>query len=142
MAVSTALTVAESVTAVAKAAAGMLISIVLPWLAQWWDRRQLRRQGRDGPWGYASWGSALYGFGPLSMLAWSHLTRARPWRWLMGPAYMGVLLLAIVLVSGDADDTPSDALERLTSYLAIVAVGAVFLLLLDGAQSLWRRLRR
>ncbi|MEO7329255.1 MAG: hypothetical protein ABI193_11795, partial [Minicystis sp.] len=71
-----------------------VLGIVLPLLVQRWDYRRKRRplrtkagslrrlwhaldeatlmspEQRSGTWNGASWGAALYAFGPLSMLGW------------------------------------------------------------------------
>jgi hypothetical protein len=68
----------------------MVLGIVLPLGWQLGDRRRLPREGRDRSWNLASWGAALYAFGPLSMLGWFVVTR-RGWRRLLGvPAFLAV----------------------------------------------------
>ena len=98
---------------VLRVALGMVLSIVLPLMVQLVDRRLLRERGQDGPWNFATWGTALYAFGPLSMLAWSHLSRPRPWRWLMGPGWNAALLLMVLAVSSSPGDKdlPAGALD-------------------------------
>ena len=64
-----------------RTAVGMLLSILLPYLVQRWDRRRLTPEQRAATWNYASWGSALYGFGPLSMIGWAWVTRQGVRRW-------------------------------------------------------------
>jgi len=53
----------------------MALSIALPLLVQWLDKKRLRPEQRDRAWNVASWGCALYAFGPLSMLGWGWVTR-------------------------------------------------------------------
>lgn len=58
-----------------------LLGILLPWALQAWDRRRLTEEQRAGAWNTASWGAALYAFGPLSMLGWCWVTRHAWSRW-------------------------------------------------------------
>jgi hypothetical protein len=53
----------------------MALGIVLPLAVQLWDRRRLTAEQRDACWNGATWGAALYAFGPLSMLGWCWVTR-------------------------------------------------------------------
>lgn len=64
----------------------ILLGIALPLAAQLWDRRRLSAAQREVCWNGATWGAALYAFGPLSMLGWCWVTRGtwngRPgWSW-------------------------------------------------------------
>ena len=65
-----------------RTAVSMLLGIALPYLVQRWDRRRLGPEQRAGAWNVASWGAALYAFGPLSMIGWAWVTRqdVRGWR--------------------------------------------------------------
>ncbi|MEJ7727862.1 MAG: transcriptional regulator [Polyangiaceae bacterium] len=57
----------------------LALGIGLTFALQRWDkRRNLDEAQRARAWNTASWGSALYGFGPLSLLAWFWVTR-RGW---------------------------------------------------------------
>lgn len=51
------------------------LGVGLTLLIQRWDKRRLSEEQRDRSWNTASWGAALYAFGPLSMLGWSWVTR-------------------------------------------------------------------
>ncbi|XXY46692.1 transcriptional regulator [Sorangium sp. So ce269] len=56
----------------------MLLGIALPLALQLWDRRRLTPvtpEQRNACWNGATWGAALYAFGPLSMLGWCWVTR-------------------------------------------------------------------
>ncbi|AGP34583.1 transcriptional regulator [Sorangium cellulosum] len=53
----------------------MLLGIALPLALQRWDRRRLTPEQRAACWNGATWGAALYAFGPLSMLGWCWVTR-------------------------------------------------------------------
>jgi hypothetical protein len=59
----------------------LILGITLPLLVQIWDRRRLTARQRAGAWNTASWGSALYAFGPLSMIGWCWVTRHEWARW-------------------------------------------------------------
>ena len=71
----------------------MALGIVVPLALQRWDKRRLSVAQREAAWNTASWGAALYAFGPLSMLGWCWVTR-RGWRGLV----LGVLTTALVMV--------------------------------------------
>lgn len=51
------------------------LSIVLTLVLQRWDRRRLTKEQQDRSWNTATWASALYAFGPLSMIGWGWVTR-------------------------------------------------------------------
>jgi hypothetical protein len=53
----------------------MILGITVPLAAQRWDRRRLSAEQRERAWNGASWGAALYAFGPISMLGWCWVTR-------------------------------------------------------------------
>lgn len=53
----------------------LALGIVIPLAMQRWDRRHLTPEQRARAWNTASWGAALYAFGPLSMLGWWWVTR-------------------------------------------------------------------
>jgi hypothetical protein len=70
-------------------ALNMILGIAIPVALQLWDRRFLSREEREWLWNYASWGSAVYNFGPFSLVAWGYVTRSpRYWRGL----FFGMLL--------------------------------------------------
>ncbi len=134
---------------VARTAVVMVLSIVLPLCVQLWDRRRMDAAQRARVWNIASWGAALYAFGPLSLLGWSWVTRARWRRLWFGPLSMGAVLLVMALIDTallmvfdrPVEDGPLD----LIGGCALAAgAGALFLLLLElGASALaWRRARR
>jgi hypothetical protein len=77
----------------------MVLGIVVPLALQLWDRRRLDEEQRARAWNFASWGAALYAFGPLSLLGWYWVTR-RGWRRLYGP--VAVLAVATVITAIDA----------------------------------------
>ncbi len=58
----------------------LALGIGLTFALELWDkRRNLDEAQRGRAWNTASWASALYGFGPLSLLGWFWVTR-RGWR--------------------------------------------------------------
>jgi hypothetical protein len=59
----------------------LILGIALPYALQRWDRRRLGPEQQAAAWNGASWGAALYAFGPLSMLGWAWVTRQRFWAW-------------------------------------------------------------
>ncbi|APR80144.1 Hypothetical protein A7982_05491 [Minicystis rosea] len=79
----------------------VILGFALPYLVQRWDRARLPPEGRAAAWNGASWGAALYAFGPLSMLGWAVVTRARLAKWEReGGAIMMVVKLVGLLVAG------------------------------------------
>lgn len=61
----------------------VVLNIALPLLLQIADKRWLlNERQRSGAWNTASWGAAVYGFGPASMIGWVWVTRQewRQWR--------------------------------------------------------------
>lgn len=83
---------------VARLALSMVLGIVLTLLVQLWDRRRQSPEQRARGWNIATWGCALYAFGPLSMLGWIFVTR-RPWiRCGVAPLWTLPLVGAIALV--------------------------------------------
>jgi hypothetical protein len=53
----------------------LAVGIGLPLAVQLWDRGRLSPEQRARSWNGATWGAALYAFGPLSMLGWGWVTR-------------------------------------------------------------------
>jgi hypothetical protein len=51
------------------------LGIALPLVIQRWHRRRLTPAQREAAWNGATWGAALYAFGPASMLGWCWVTR-------------------------------------------------------------------
>lgn len=70
------------------------LGILLPLAIQLRVRRGLSAEQRAAAWNAATWGAALYAFGPLSMVGFlSVVARVAPLGWLkrLGPAVAGVL---------------------------------------------------
>ncbi len=80
-------------------ALAMVLGIVLPLAAQLWDKSQMDAAMRERTWNVATWGAALYAFGPLSMLGWMWVTRPR---WLR--AFFGAAATAVVLAAVEVGD--------------------------------------
>ncbi len=72
----------------------MVLGIVLPLAWQRWDKARLPPEDRERAWNGASWGSALYNFGELSMLGWYWVTR----RWRPG-ALLGIPTSLVLFVT-------------------------------------------
>jgi hypothetical protein len=121
---------------VARTALAMVLSIVLPLLVQRWDKRRFTPTQRERSWTFASWGTALYAFGPLSMLGWFWVTRPRWRRVALAPIVMGPVLLLITLFdvivqlwfNGEIEDSVGD---MVTTVAIIMAVSAAFLLIME-----------
>jgi hypothetical protein len=94
----------------------IILSIGLTGVLQRWDRRRLSPVQQERAWNAASWGAALYAFGPLSMVGWACVTRIAAAHWWprrrlarVGAGVMVVAAglacaLAIALVVSLADD--------------------------------------
>ncbi len=54
----------------------MVLGIAVPLGIQLLDRERMTREERAWVWTFASWGSAVYNFGPLSLVAWGYVTRS------------------------------------------------------------------
>jgi hypothetical protein len=78
----------------------LLLSFALTYLVQRWDRKRLTDDQRAGAWNGATWGAALYAFGPLSMMGWVWVTRQDVRRWRSGGWPAVVLKSAGVLAVG------------------------------------------
>lgn len=78
----------------------LVLGITLTLTAQLWDRRRLTKEQRSGAWNTASWGSALYAFGPLSMLGWCWVTRQEWARWRHESTWRSLWKSAVLLLMG------------------------------------------
>lgn len=74
----------------------MIWGITLPLALQLLDRHHMSEEERERVWGFASWGSALYNFGPLSLVAWGYVTRSP--RYVRGLA-LGCAMTAVALLA-------------------------------------------
>ena len=77
--------------AVARYVFQLVLGAALAYALQRWDRGRLSAEQRTRAWNTATWGVALFWFGPLSLLPWGWVTRR----------FYGLFLglLALVLVS-------------------------------------------
>ncbi len=119
---------------VAHTAIMMILGIVLPLAVQLWDKRRLSAEQRAQAWNFASWGAALYAFGPASMLGWIFVTRTRGWRILIAPLWVVPLAflfwLADSLLSwGLEHETIEVELVELATSGLVVVVGSSFIML-------------
>jgi hypothetical protein len=81
----------------------IILGFALPYLVQRWDRARLPPEGAAAAWNGATWGSALYAFGPFSMLGWAWVTRVRFQAWAHDQGVpVAVLNCAGLLVAGAA----------------------------------------
>jgi hypothetical protein len=78
----------------------LVLGITLPLAVQVWDRRRLTKEQRSGAWNTASWGSALYAFGPLSMIGWCWVTRQEWARWRLESTFRLLWKSAALLLIG------------------------------------------
>ena len=125
----------------------MVASIVVPLALQLWDRRRLSPEQRARCWNVATWGSALYAFGPLSMLGWCWVTRRPWWRILVGPLWSGACLFIVTLVDalmelGQRGELEDGLWDRLLGALLVAAAGVVLLTVMEGMSQAWRQRRR
>jgi hypothetical protein len=80
----------------------MVLGIAIPLALQVLDKRRMPVASRERAWNAASWGAALYGFGPLSMLGWVWVTRARFRDWRRDGAVVAIGKAMLVLLVGVA----------------------------------------
>src|SRR5262245_26192373 len=76
----------------------LALGICLPLAVQIWDKRRLSAEQREAAWNAATWGAALYAFGPLSMLGWCWVTR-RGWKGIALGVGSTVVLLVVLSMS-------------------------------------------
>lgn len=132
---------------VAQTAVAMILGIVLPLLVQLWDKRRLDDEARQRSWNVATWGGALYAFGPLSMLGWSWVTRRGWTRLVVGPFWLSAIVLVMTLVdaalaSSLGGEVEGTAAEFVVAPFVIMAAGVVFMALLAGVAALAHGARR
>ena len=77
-----------------------ILGMALPYLVQRWDRLRLSDEQREGAWNAASWGAALYAFGPWSMIGWWWVTRQRCALWRRESIVVLIGKSVLVLLSG------------------------------------------
>ncbi|MFO0589592.1 MAG: hypothetical protein U0441_18785 [Polyangiaceae bacterium] len=73
---------------------GVALSVTI----QRWDRRRLSPEERAWVWNAATWGSAVYNFGVISLVAWGYVTRSP--RYVKGLAIGVELALAALFAQG------------------------------------------
>lgn len=78
----------------------LILGIAIPYAIQRWDRARLSPAQRAAAWNGASWASALYGFGPISMVGWAWVTRQRFRSWYARDGLALALLKSVALLLG------------------------------------------
>lgn len=128
-----------------RAAATMVLGIALPFAVQRWDRGRLPPAVARRAWGYATWGGALYAFGPLSMLGWIFVTRRPWWRCLVAVPFTMAPVVALVafdlglsLALGEPLDVAID--ELVSSVIVAPVLVAAVMLAIELITRAWRRL--
>ena len=100
----------------------LILGIAVTYAVQRWDRRRLAPWQRERAWNTASWGSALYGFGPLSMLGWAWVTRQQFFRWARRSLPLAVVWSVALLLAGLAAAVAvSMAVEGVDRLLGLLA---------------------
>ncbi|HZO14918.1 MAG TPA: hypothetical protein VFB62_16700, partial [Polyangiaceae bacterium] len=119
----------------------MALSIVLPLVAQLWDKSRLSEEQKARSWNVATWGCALYALGPLSMLGWIQVTRDGFKRCLLAPLWTVPLLLlmwvADALVAKEVDW--NEPLQLIVVGAPAIAVVMLFVELITRT---WRTVKR
>jgi hypothetical protein len=86
-------------------AISLILGMALPFAVQRWERARLPAERRAAAWNGASWGSALYAFGPISMIGWAWVTRVRFARWRRDQGAIVALLRCLVVLLLGVRDT-------------------------------------
>ncbi len=130
----------------------LIAGIALPWVLQWADLRRLKRLGiKTRWWNAASWASALYAFGPLSMLGWGWTTRRRWKRCAIGAVGTASAVFGVALIDSLAAWVlfdPASRTDAMSAQDAPALLGGTFaaslgfLLGLESVGEFRRRLRR
>jgi hypothetical protein len=79
-------------------AISLILGMALPFAVQRWERARLPPERRAAAWNVASWGAALYAFGPVSMIGWAWVTRVRFGAWRREQGTIVALLRCVVVV--------------------------------------------
>lgn len=125
----------------------MILGIVLPLGLQLHDRRTLTDEERRWVWGYASWGAAVYNFGPLSLIAWGYVTRSPRYWWGLA---RGVMLAEIAIVAQGAVNEVAGRVaglrekaleENREGFLATMVVVAILAGLIGVARTVYEGIR-
>ena len=99
-------------------------------------------------WGFATWGSALYNFGPLSLLAWGYVTRSP--RYFRGLAIGVALTATALLMQAVAGEVIGRALgfrekvlaETRNGFLGAILVAAALAFVIGAGRYIYEALRR
>lgn len=129
---------------VARLVLAMVLGMALPLALQLLDRRRLDPGARARSWNLATWGSAIYAFGPLSMLGWCWVTRPRWRRVWVGGISTGLLVACLELADclfGRATGRPSAELDDVAVALAFAcAAGTALLTVFELVVAVRRRM--
>jgi hypothetical protein len=93
------------------------LGVGLPLAVQIWHSRRLTPAQREAAWNGATWGAALYAFGPASMLGWCWVTRGA---WPFRPAVRGLIGIGAGVVATFAISLIIHGIDALVA----LAVGA------------------
>jgi hypothetical protein len=106
----------------------ILLGIGLTYALQRWDRGRLSPVQRERAWNTASWGAALYAFGPLSMLGWACVTRIAAAHWWprrrLARVGAGVMVVAAGLACALSIALVVSLADNLVGWLADVRVAS------------------
>lgn len=129
-------------------ALNLALGIAIPLAVQLLDRRRMTPEERRWVWGFATWGSALYNFGPLSLVAWGYVTRSpRYARGLaIGVGLTGVALAAqaaLCEIAGRALHLRPKALaENREGFVAALFVAAGLAVVIGAGRAIYEAVRR
>jgi hypothetical protein len=91
----------KAMLSVLRSVLAFTLGIALPYVLQRTDRRRwLTPAQRQRAWNTASWGAALYAFGPFSMLGWVWVTRQDVRRWWRASRPWAIAWIAVLLIAG------------------------------------------
>lgn len=129
-------------------ALAMVWGILLPVAVQRFDRRRMSVAMRARTWNGATWGAAVYAFGPLSMLGWFWVTRPRGARVWKGALAAGATLACVEfidfafvrLVLRASADGGSSLTDVSLAFAATTAFGVVLLGLFELAVAVRARM--
>jgi hypothetical protein len=129
-------------------ALNVVLGIAIPLSLQLLDRRRMTPEERRWVWNFASWGAALYNFGPASLVAWGYVTRSpRYWRGLFRGALMAMIALVAQglvceLVGRAAGFPEKDLAETRLGFEVMMAAMAALAVVLGLGRSVYEAVRR
>ena len=128
-------------------AANIAFGILIPLALQLLDRRRMTPEERRWVWPFSTWGSALYNFGPLSLVAWGYVTRSP--RYVRGLAIGVALTTVALLVQGVLGELLGRALgfreralaEAREGVIAAIVVAAVLAVVIGAGRAVYEAAR-